>query len=143
MRNSINQWRAMAVNDAAVVMAAERNNGRRSALLRVESQAQHAEAVQKNQTGLTGSRESWIAVDKTAGHHQPKLCASTHAKHERSVASEARERVCAYGVMNGGPTTFQVALGRRPSLLGVNQPLKFAQRKGRAAPAVPLNQAAR
>ena len=133
----------MAVNDAAVVMAAERNNGRRSALLRVESQAQHAEAVQKNQTGLTGSRESWIAVDKTAGHHQPKLCASTHPKHSRSVASEARERVCAYGVMNGGPTTLQLALGRRPSLLGVNQPLKFAQRKGRTAPAVPLNQAAR
>ena len=64
-----------------------------------------------------------------------------------SVASEARERVCAYGLMNGGPTTnkrrLQLALGRRPSLLGVNQPLKFAQRKGRTAPAVPLNQAAR
>ena len=111
-------------------MAAERSNGRRSTLLRVESQAQHAEAVQKNQTGLTGSHESWSAVEKTASHQQRKLSASTCAVHERSVASEAQERVRAYGLMNGEGTTFLVDLGRRPSLLGVNQPLKFAQRKG-------------
>ena len=40
------------------------------------------------------------------------------------MASEAQERVRAYGLMNGEGTTFLVDLGRRPSLLGVNQPLK-------------------
>ena len=62
MRNSIKQWRPMALN--------EHNNARRSALLRAESRAQNAEAVQKNQTGLKGSHAALLEVEKAAGHHR-------------------------------------------------------------------------
>ena len=120
----------------------EHNNARRTALLRAERQAQNAEAMQNNQTGLKGSHAALLVVKKAAGLHRRAV--REHTSKALKVSGIGSTGVGA-GIgldecgTNNAPTRSQ-ATSVAP---WVNQPLKFAQRKGRTAPAVPLNQAAR
>ena len=84
---------------SVAVKAPERSNERRSALLRAQSQTQHAEAFKKNQARLTGSRAALRAVEKAAACRQPKLSALTCAVQQRSVSSEARGRARGSGLI--------------------------------------------